>query len=358
MALLLVGLGIRDSVSTMASKQYGELFNYDAIVSVDPTLSRSKRRAMLSEVSDISGVESYIQATRLMVYSSADDNENLEDEKNAYLVIPRNVDDFAEYVTLRERINFTNKLELTDKGVIITEKYADLLGVKEGDSIFIRQNESDAYPKEVKVTGITENYMFNYIYMTSDLYRSIYSSSPDLNVLMLKLDDAANTEELSSQFLKVNGVNSVSMNREELEKVNDITNRLYFVIFIMILAAGVLAFVVLYNLNNINISERRRELATLKLLGFYDKELATYVYRENIILTIFGTILGIFLGFGLHNFVMRTVETDVLMFGRELSGLSILIGAVLTILFSVLVNVIMYFKLKKIDMVESLKSVE
>lgn len=357
MALLLVGLGIRDSVAAMANNQYGKVFSYDATVSVDATLTRAQRRAMLSGISDISEVESVMQANRTMVYASAS-TDYAENKKNAYMIVPRSIDDFKSYVTLKERAGLQLPLELSNEGVIITEKYANLLGVSVNDSIFIRQSESDPYPKEVKVTGITENYIFNYIYMTPTLYQTLYTTAPDLNMLMLNIKNAADTSDVSSRLLQIKGINSVTMNEDELEDLHSIINRLYFVIVIMIIAAGVLAFVVLYNLNNINISERSRELATLKLLGFYDGELSQYVFRENIILTVLGTVLGIFLGILLHKFVMVTVETDVYMFGRELGWWSILIGAALTVLFSVLVNIVMSFKLKKIDMVESLKSVE
>lgn len=359
MALLLVGLGVRDSVSAMANNQFGKVFKYDATVNVDATLTRAQRRAMLSELNDISDIEGYLQANRTMVYSAASGDSDFENEKNAYLIVPRDVEEFEKYyVSLKERSGLQNELKLSDDGVIITEKYADLLGVKVNDKIFIRQSESDAYPREVKVIGITENYIFNYIYMTPTLYQSIYLTPADVNMLMVRTVDSVNEDDFSARLLQIKGINSVSMNSEQLVTLNDTINRLYFVIIIMILAAGVLAFVVLYNLNNINISERRRELATIKLLGFYDGELAGYVYRENIILTLLGTLLGVFLGILLHKFVMVTVETDVFMFGRELSPWSILIGAVLTVIFSAIVNFIMYFKLKKIDMVESLKSVE
>ncbi len=354
MALLLVGLGIRDSVSAMANNQYGEVFKYDGIVSVDSTLTRAQRRAMLSDVSDISDITDYIQANRTMVYATGSN----ADEKNAYLVIPRDTDTFEEYISIRERGSLVDELELSDEGVIITEKYAKLLGISIGDSIYVRLSESDAYPKEVKVVGITENYIFNYIYMTPKLYQSLYNVTAETNVLLLKMEDAANTEDISSRLLKISGVNSVTMNEDELQELNTVINSLYFIVILMIVAAAVLAFVVLYNLNNINISERHRELATLKLLGFYDKELSAYVYRENVVLTLLGTILGIFLGILLHRFVMVTVETDVYMFGRELQPLSIVIGAVLTIIFALATNLIMYFRLKKIDMIESLKSVE
>ena len=358
MALLLVGLGIRDSVSAMANNQYGEVFKYDGVVSVDSTLTRAQRRAMLSDVSDISDITDYIQVNRTMVYATGKGSDKLNDEKNAYLIIPRDIDKFEEYISIRERGSNDDVLELSDEGVIITEKYAKLLGVSEGDSIYVRLSESDAYPKEIKVAGVTENYIFNYIYMTPKFYQSLYNVQGETNVLLIKMEEAANTEDISSRLLKIAGVNSVTMNADELSELNTVINSLYFIVILMVVAAAILAFVVLYNLNNINISERHRELATLKLLGFYDKELSAYVYRENVVLTILGTILGIFLGIGLHQFVMITVETDVYMFGRELQPLSIVIGAVLTIIFALATNLIMYFRLKKIDMIESLKSVE
>ena len=358
MALLLVGLGIRDSVSAMANNQYGEILKYDSVVSVDSNLTRAQRRAMLSDISDISDISAYLQANRTMVYAQGKNTTTTTDEKNAYMIVPREVENLKDYITIRERGETVEELELTDEGVIITEKYAKLLGVSVGDSIFVRLSEADAYPKEVKVTGITENYIFNYIYMTPTLYQSLYNVSGELNVLLLKLEDGANTSDVSSRLLQITGINSVTMNTDEVEQLNTVINSLYFIVVIMIIAAAILAFVVLYNLNNINISERRRELATLKLLGFFDNELNAYVYRENVVLTLLGTILGVFLGIGLHPFVMITVETDMYMFGRELEPLSIAIGAVLTIIFALATNLIMYFKLKKIDMIESLKSVE
>lgn len=356
MALLLVGLGIRDSVSAMASNQYEEVFNYSGIVSVDTTLTRAQRRTLLSNISDISDITEYTQATRTMVYGTGESAKNLENEKNAYLIVPRDVDGFPSYVKLQERGGLFTML--TDEGVIVTEKYADLLGISVGDSIFIRLSEADAYSKEVKVTGITENYIFNYIYMTPNLYQSIYGSAAEINILMLKTADNANIEDISTRLLSINGVNSVTMNEDEQGELNTVINNLYFIVVVMVVAAAILAFVVLYNLNNINISERRRELATLKLLGFYNGELAQYVYRENIILTLLGTLLGVGLGIVLHRFVMVTVETDIYMFGRELEWVSVVIAAVLTIAFAMIVNSIMYFKLKKVDMIESLKSVE
>ena len=360
MALLLVGLGIRDSVAAMVDNQYNEIFKYDAIVSIDPTLTRLGHNELNTNLNKVSDIAGGVKATRTMVYGSSTGKADDKNEKYAYLIVPEDAEVFTSYVTLRERTGEQKELVLSDEGVIISEKYADLLDVEKGESIFIKLNESDNAPKEVKVIGITENYIMNYIYMTQACYETIYGEAPDLNSIYLSMANAANEAEFKERILALEefGVNSITMNSEERADLDEIVAMLYFIIIIMVIAAGLLAFVVLYNLNNINISERRRELATLKLLGFYDKETASYVYRENIILTLLGTILGVGLGIILHRFVMTTVETDVYMFGRELNGLSIVIGAVLTIVFAIIVNIVMYFKLKKIDMVESLKSVE
>ncbi len=357
MALLIVGFGINDSVSSMANNQYGKVFKYDGLVSVDNTLTRASRRAMLSDVQDITDISEFNQAHRSIVYS-ANNEEQVDDLKYAYLIVPVNNDNFEDFVSIKPRKDVIDELTLGDEGVIITEKYAELLDVEVGDTIFIRQSESDPIYKEVKVSGITENYIFNYVYMSRSLYNYFYGEEPEGNILMIKFGESADTEKAVERLLKIKGINSVTLNDETLNDLNDMVSRLTFIIIMMILAAALLAIVVIYNLNNINISERRRELATIKLLGFYDGELARYVYRENIVLTVLGTILGVAIGIVLHKFVMTTVETDVYMFGRNLKAFSVIISAVLTFVFSMLVNWFMYFKLKKIDMVESLKSVE
>lgn len=376
MALLLVGFGINDSVSAMANNQYGKVFKYDGLVSVDSTLTRAGRRAMVSDIQDITDITEFTQAHRSIIYS-ANNAKDVENLKYAYLVVPNDAEGFENFVAIQPRSNGNGKIKsiinlikgkettaaddglvLGDEGVIITEKYAQLLNVNIGDSLFVRQSESDSVCKEVKITGITENYMFNYVYMSRSLYSYFYGEEPDSNVIMIKTDANADMPSVVDRLLKIKGVTSVTLNDETLEDINDMTSRLIFIIIMMIVAAALLAFVVIYNLNNINISERRRELATIKLLGFYDDEVAKYVYRENIVLTVLGTLLGIILGIVLHRFVMGTVETDVYMFGRQLKVLSIVISAALTVIFSMLVNIIMYYKLKKIDMVESLKSVE
>ncbi len=358
MALLLVGLGIRDSVSAVADNQYGEVFNYNAVVSVDPTITKAERRTLLSQMSDSQMLEGILLAHRNIVSASGVQEADIEDEIKAYLVVPTDVEKFPEYVNLRERTGDKEQINLLTDGVIITEKYADLLGVKENDYIYIKLDDSRVTPKEVKVLGITENYIFNYIYMTPAMYESLYGSVVDMNMFMLRTVRGVDMDELKSTFSTFKGVNSVITNKEELEDINEVIRNLYFIIFLMIGSAALLAFVVLYNLNNINISERRRELATFKVLGFTNSEMASYVYRENIILTALGIIVGTIMGVILHRIVMITVETDMYMFGRELNFSSIVLATLLTILFTVIINEAMRKKLQKIDMIESLKSVE
>ncbi len=358
MALLIVGLGIRDSISSMTEKQYGEIFNYTGIVSVDTNITRAERREMLSDITDVPSMEGYIQANRKIISASAQSSTEINDEKNAYLIVPTEVEIFPAAVTLKERTGDKKAISLSDDGVIITEKYADLLDVQVNDSIYLKIDESTVTPTEVKVLGIAENYIFNYVYMTPGLYKTLYNIEPELNILMIKTNGTLNEDNLKTALSYIDGVNSVTTSTDEIEELNKVVSNLYFVIILMVVSAAILAFVVLYNLNNINITERRRELATFRLLGFYNKELASYVYRENMILTLLGIILGIVMGIILHQFVMITVETDVYMFGREIEPLSVLIAIILTVIFTIVVNIITYFSLKKIDMVESLKSVE
>jgi putative ABC transport system permease protein len=358
MALLIVGLGIRDSVSMMTEKQYGEIFKYTSIVSVDSSITRAERRAMLSQINAVPNIEGCIQANRTMISASAVSSTEIDDEKRAYLVVPTDVDQFPDFITLKERTGKQNSLELADNGVIITEKYADLLDVQVGDNIYLKIDETTVTPKEVKVIGVSENYIFNYIYMTPSLYQSLYNVEPEINVLFVKNNGLLNDVNFKTVLSRISGVNSIITSSDDLESINKVINNLYLIIILMVVSAAILAFVVLYNLNNINITERRRELATFRLIGFYNNELASYIFRENIVLTVLGIVVGIVMGVVLHRFVMITVETDVYMFGRELELASILIAIVLTIIFTVMVNIITYFSLKKIDMVESLKSVE
>ncbi|MEG2611858.1 MAG: FtsX-like permease family protein, partial [Oscillospiraceae bacterium] len=351
MALLLVGFGIKDSVGAMTSNQFEKVWSYQGTAGVDTNMSRAEKRQMLSALNETVGVSEYLQSHREMTFS-----ESPSGEQNAYITVPKDAAKFSEYVNLKSRVA-KKAYTLDDSGVIITEKLADMLKVKIGDKITVRAGETDTPSEELVVNGIVENYIYHYIYMTPKVYKNIFSKEANLNSILLKTN-AEDETELTDTLSNIEGINSLSMNSAAQKEVDKTMNNLLVIVFVMILSAGVLAFIVLYNLNNINITERKRELATLKVLGFYNNELAAYVYRENIILTVIGTIVGIGLGIVLHFFVMHSVETDMIMFGREIHILSYVLSILLTVVFSVLVNLTMLIKLKKIDMVESLKSVE
>ena len=353
MALLLAGFGIRDSVEMLPEKQFNRVFSYQGTVGADTSLSRAERRQLLSKVASVEGVTEYLQTKRIVTYA-----ETEKGDTSAYLIVPQDTVKLGEYVHLREARFPHDDVALTDDGVLITEKFAKALGVSAGDMITIKEDETAEPVGDVRVAGVVENYLSSYIYMTPNIYKALYGETASLNAALIQVDPSADTNAVAEDLLDINGVTSVSMNATTQAQVNSMLGNLNVIIAVMILAAGLLAFIVLYNLNNINITERRRELATLKVLGFYPGELAAYVYRENVILTLFGTVLGMGLGFVLHWFVMQTVETETVMFGAEMRFTSYLFAILLTIVFAVLVNALMYFRMKKIDMIESLKSVE
>ena len=353
MALLLAGFGIRDSVEMLPEKQFNRVFSYQGTVGADTSLSRAERRQLLSKVASVEGVTEYLQTKSIVTYA-----ETEKGDTSAYLIVPQDTVKLGEDVHLREARFPHDDVTLTDDGVLITEKFAKALGVSAGDMITIKEDETAEPVGDVRVAGVVENYLSSYIDMTPNIYKALYGETASLNAALIQVDPSADTNAVAEDLLDINGVTSVSMNATTQAQVNSMLGNLNVIIAVMILAAGLLAFIVLYNLNNINITERRRELATLKVLGFYPGELAAYVYRENVILTLFGTVLGMGLGFVLHWFVMQTVETETVMFGAEMRFTSYLFAILLTIVFAVLVNALMYFRMKKIDMIESLKSVE
>jgi putative ABC transport system permease protein len=212
----------------------------------------------------------------------------------------------------------------------------------------------------VKVAVIYENYAFHYLYMTPGYYREIFGTDPDFNASFVKNTEGYHdyNEELSTELLGKDTVGSVSFLSTTRDTVDSMLGSMDVIIAVLVVCAGALAFIVLYNLNNVNIAERRRELATLKVLGFYDGEVSGYIYRENIIITIMGIVLGAVFGKYLHLFVMVTAEIDSMMFGRSVKLISYIYSILLTILFAIIINLTMHFKLKKVDMATSLKSVE
>lgn len=346
MALLMVGFGLRDSISDIVNNQYKKLWTYDAYLSVHDT-----ELALPEEVAAFVQNELFVQLKTVDLASPAA-------EKSAELFVPESLDSLEEFLKLRDRRHDAVRYELTEEGVVLSEKLAATLEVKVGDSVFIKQDET--HSKEVEVTAIVENYLYHYIYMSPQQYARLYGGEPEYNQLFFKLAsmDEEQKERFSERVMEEEAVDTVTYVEDLQEHVDKMMKSLNLVVVVLIGAAALLAVIVLYNLNNINIMERRRELATIKVLGFFDGELAMYVYRENILLTVFGILFGIIVGIFLHRFVILTCEIDMIMFGRSIRTFSYLASILFTILFSAAVNVGMFYKLRKIDMVESLKSME
>ena len=351
MALMLVGFGIKDSISDIVVKQYEELQHYDGTIITDEDASPEEREKLSEYLKQNKKIQRFtnIQFTKITAPRE-------KSSISCYLYVPEDMENFREDVTLRNRIT-KEGYELTDAGAVISEKTARLLGLQVGDSITL---EKDHEEYQARVAVITENYMGHYIYMTPAVYEQTFGEKPIYeDVIFSVRDEYLDQEEtIGKEILSQPAALSISYTASLAAQVDRMLSTLGIVIVVLIVSAGMLAFVVLYNLNNINITERQRELATLKVLGFYDNEVSQYVLRENILLTIAGIIFGSGFGVLLHRYIIVTVEVDAVMFGRNIRPVSFFYCAVITCIFSLIVNLFMHRKLKKIDMVESLKSVE
>lgn len=351
MALMLVGFGLRDSIMDIANIQYEELQHFDGTVILDEDATDQEKEE-LTEYLD--GQEEIKRATQVLMKTMTADTG--KSKLSEYIYVPGDMESFEKDVTLRDR-KTQEEFQLDDTGAVISEKTASLLDVKAGETIVL---EEDNREYEVPVAAVCENYMGHYVYMTEAVYREIFEEDPEYNDILItyKAEEESRMEEIGQEILEKPAALSISYTGSIKEQLNRMLSSLGMVIVVLIVSAGMLAFVVLYNLNNINITERQRELATLKVLGFYDKEVAGYVFRENVLLTLIGVLTGALLGIGLHRYVITTVEVEACMFGRNIGILSYLISGVLTCAFALIVNQVMHHKLKKINMVESLKSVE
>lgn len=353
-ALILTGFGLKNSISSIADKQFGEINTYDLIAVLDSDGTAHQKSDVLDGVVSNEYVECAMLERQTAVEVTDIDGKNEQEE--IYLVVPQSIEDMTNFIHLRERKSGVS-LELTDSGAVITEKMANNLGVSVGDSIIVTDDHKEY---TMTVTGITENYIYSYVYISPDFYKEIYGKDIRFNMIMAKMSENGYDfeEKLGEQCLDNGGIAAVSFISGSIDSFNDTVKSLDTVTLVLILCAGLLAIVVLYNLTNINIAERVREIATIKVLGFYNEETCMFVYRENIVLTLCGVIAGLGLGVILHRFVILTVEINKTMFDRTISLTSYLFAALLTIVFAVIVNFVMYFKIKKIDMVESLKSIE
>ncbi|MBC2101161.1 FtsX-like permease family protein [Listeria marthii] len=351
-ALILTGFGLRNSISDIAKMQYGQIMKYDAAVYQDMSAPPTAKETF-DELMDDSNIKSKLA----MSQTNIDTVKSGQSAQATSIIVPKNLNELPNYIVLRDRASHTTE-KLTDDGAIITEKLAKLFDVKPGDTITVKNADNDKF--QIKVSAITENYALHYIYMTPTYYQQIFKEKPVYNLDLLMLKDTS--EKVESDFAEKltdsKSVLNVTFSNNVSSMLTDTLDSLNIVIVVLITSAALLAFVVLYNLTNINVSERIRELSTIKVLGFYPKEVTMYVYRENIILTLMGIVAGFVLGFFLHRFIITTAEVDQMMFSPAISWTSYLFSGILTLVFATVVMVVMHIKLKRIDMIEALKSVE
>ncbi|MBV1817518.1 FtsX-like permease family protein [Anaerosalibacter bizertensis] len=351
-ALMLAGFGLKDSTVDIAIKQFDEIYQYDMVVGLKKGVESRKSVKLVDTMEKDEDITDF-----MLIKEQNIDVAVKNEKKNAFLVVPEDIDRLEDFIVLKSRIN-QEKVPLTNDGVILTEKLAKMLQVDIGDEISIIDEENKKI--NVKVNGIAENYVSHYVYMSPKLFEKVYGEKVKYKEFLANTKNSSEEFEnkLSKRLLKSPEVTSTTFITGVSNSFKDTIGSLNYVVLVLIISAGALAFVVLYNLTNVNVSERLREIATIKVLGFYDNEVSAYVYRENTILTIIGIVVGLFMGVFLHRFIIVTGEIDYMMFARNIKPISYIYSAILTIIFAALVSFAMHFKLKDIKMVESLKSVE
>ena len=336
--LILAGFGLKDCIVKMVPHQYEEIFNYQVKI----TLDENQTRDTINKIKENKKVKDLLQ-----IQEESITLDNKDTNQSITLIVPK--DDAEGFIKLQDRKS-KEKYQLKN-GIIVTEKLANLLNLEEDDTL--KFTGTDTYTE--KISNITENYLFHYIYLPKKEYkRTTY------NTVLLKTKNMTEKQEkkFANELKEISGVSNITFTSATRHVFDDAMDSFAYVSLILIISAGALAFVVLYNLSSVNISERRRELATIKVLGFYDKEVYQYINRENTILTVIGILLGLGVGNILTMYIIKTCELDMLMFDPTIVPISYLYAILITAGFAILVNIILYFSLKKIDMIESLKSVE
>lgn len=348
-ALILVGFGVKDSISSILERQYSTVYNYDMQISLKSDLSVEQKNEAISKLIDN---ENILNITQAYSTSGTLSNKGKEDIQ----IIVSNNNDLENVINMRDA-KTKQKINMEEDKIYITDKLAQLIDTKVGDKVIIEDSEN--VEKQVTVGGIVENYISHYVYMSENLYRALYGEI-STNTLYIQTIDLTEEQEVefSKNIMQNDMVSTIMINSDVISLMDDMLKSLNYVVVVLIVSAGLLAFVVLYNLANVNINERIRELATIKVLGFYDKEVYSYITKETVILTIIGIILGLFAGYFLNSFIIKTCEINMLRFSSEILPQSYIYSAAITLIFTAIVNFVTYFALKKIDMIESLKSVE
>lgn len=351
-ALILTGFGLKDSIKMIAPNQYQNVFQYDMQINLKDSLEDAQKQEYISNLEKRDEIQKTAQI--YMTSGTVINGENLEDVQIIVLDDESKLDDLINIKEVKKK----EKINLKENEICLSDKAAQLLQVKEGDTIKLK--DSDENEVQIKISNIVENYVSHYVYMSKQTYENIYNKKYSTNVVLTKNADLSTEkqDDLAKELMAQKEVASVSNITSMIGKVDDMMKLLNYVVIVLIVSAGLLAFVVLYNLSNVNISERIRELATIKVLGFYDKEVYEYVTRETVILTIIGIVLGLIGGYFLNSFILGTCEINSLRFAKIINPISYVYATLITVVFTVIVNIATYFALKKIDMIENLKSVE
>lgn len=358
MALLLTGFGLKDSIDQILTAQYGEggVSSFDAQIALKNSQISANESPIYNSVLKNENIKDAMMFYNKTVEGSS---EKSDDTLSVYLFVPQSAKKINEFIDFRSRTS-DKTYNLTSDGVIITEKFAKRMNVSVGDAVSLKF--SDELTLKLAVIGIVENYAFHYVYMSPTLYSQIFQAPVPFNYMYAKYADGIRgtekVEDVATELMKYNDINAVVDAEQTIRTFDELFDCLNLVIAIFIISAALLAFIVLYTLTSININERRREIASLKVLGFYDRESTSYVSRENYIITAIAIAVGLVLGHFLHKIVVAQAEVNVVMFGRTIEPMSYLFAVGLTLIFAIIVNVVMHFVIKRIDMVESLKSVD
>ena len=342
-ALLVAGFGINDSISDIVNQQYNVIYHYDATVS-------AKTSEITSQIKSLKGVKDVYEEDHLAVTTKI---ENKDISTTVHII--SNDKKFKDFCTL---FNGNNEFDLDDSSVLISQKMATKLNKKAGDTIKIKDANNKVI--KAKIKGVFTNYVGHHIYASESLYKSWNTNAKTTHIYLIKSKKTTKKFErnLGNKIMNIDGVQSVTFYSSLQKNFKDMIKSISYIVVVLVISAACLAFVVLYNLSNVNISERKREIATIKVLGFTRKEVDAYINRETILLTILGSLIGLGIGIGLHHLIMNLAEMDDIMFGRTINSISYVISFVMTIGFSVIINLFMHKKLNNIQMVESLKAVE
>lgn len=352
-ALLFTGFGVQHSISGIGERQFGEIIHYDLIVAKNDNLTENQEK----DIDELLNSDTVKQQSPIHYEELSKVAGSTKDKQTIKLIVPEDSDTFNKYIELVNR-KTNDELALKDDGAIISERLAKLLGVAKGDKITI--NDSNNNEITIKVTDITEMYMGHFIFMNANAYQEVFNQnySANANLVTLTTSNKENTEIQATEFMNLSGVKGVVQNTTLTTQIDTIVHSLDKIMKVLILVATLLAIVILYNLTNINVSERIRELSTIKVLGFYNGEVTMYIYRETLILSLFGIIVGYGFGFLLHRYIITAVPPDDVMFNPELWITTFIIPAIIIAVTTVVLGFFINKKLKHVDMLEALKSVE